>query len=56
MFMIKFMYDLMVFITTNYSEMPDKFKERFSETDCVNARQIVFDVYDADSKDFADYE
>ena len=54
--MLKFFYDLMVFITSNYSLMPDAFKERFSEETCINARQVCFDVYDSETNDFADYE
>ena len=54
--MIKFMYDLMVWITSHYSEMPESFRELFSEERCINARQICFDVYDGETNHFADYE
>ena len=54
--MIKFFYDLMVFIATNYSQMPDVFKKRFPEEMCVNARLVMFDIYHNEINDFADYE
>lgn len=54
--MIKFLYDLLVYLTTNYSVMPDSFKKSFPEERCVNARQILFDVYDGETNDFYDYE
>ena len=54
--MIKFFYDLLVWITSNYSKMPDDFRSSFSEERLVNARQVCFDVYDSETNDFADYE
>lgn len=54
--MIKYFYDLLVYLTSNYSLMPDSFKARFSEERLVNARQITFDLYDAQTNDFDDYE
>ena len=54
--MIKFLYDLLVWITSHYSEMPDDFKCSFSEERCINARQIAFDVYGGETNDFVDYE
>ena len=54
--MIKFLYDLLVWLTSHYSEMPDEFKNSFPEERCINARQIAFDVYDGETNDFADYE
>lgn len=56
---IKFLYDVFVWITSNYSMMPVEFKEKFSETDCVNARCAVHEIIDTDSElnsDFVDYE
>ena len=54
--MIKFIYDLLVWITSHYSQMPDDFKKIFSEERLVNARQIAYDVYDGETSDFADYD
>ena len=54
--MIKFLYDLMVWITSHYSDMPAAFQKEFPEERCINARQICFDVYDGETNDFADYE
>lgn len=50
--MIKFLYDLLVYLTTNYSSMPESFKKRFSEETLVNARQCAFDLFTADTTDF----
>lgn len=36
------LYDLLVYLTTNYSDMPISFKNRFSETFCTTIRQILF--------------
>ena len=54
--MIKFFYDLMVFLTKNYSSMSDDFKKLFPEERLVNARQVCWDLFNSDSTDFADYE
>ena len=54
--MIKFFYDLLIWLTSHYSEMPESFKNRFSEEMLVNARCVCFDVYSSETNDFADYE
>lgn len=53
--MIKYLYDLVVYLTTNYSLLPDSFRARFSEKDLVNLRIGISDLFNA-SKDFDDYE
>ena len=35
------LYDLVVFITNNYSQMPEEFKKEFPEKDCVKMRVFV---------------
>ena len=54
--MIKFFYDLFVYLTAHYSSMPDDFKKQFPEETLVNGRQIMFDIYDSETNDFVDYE
>lgn len=56
---INFLYDVFVWITCNYSQMPDEFKEKFPETACVNACSAVYEIFDSNSElnsDFVDYE
>lgn len=56
---IKFVRDLMIWLSENYSSMPKEFQSKFSETDFVNARSILYDVCDGDSEinqDFVYYE
>lgn len=36
------LYDMLVYLTCNYSSMPEDFKSRFSETNCVVLRQSLF--------------
>lgn len=36
------LYDLVVYITYNYSSMPHEFRMRFSETYCIILRQGLF--------------
>ena len=43
---IKFLYDVFVWITCNYSEMPDEFKSKFPEETCINARCAVHEIFD----------
>lgn len=38
------LYDLLVFITCNYSSMNDDFKSQFPEGSCVSMRQGLFNV------------
>lgn len=40
------LYDLLVYLTTNYSRMPMEFQNRFSETCCVLLRQDLFNALD----------
>ena len=54
--MIKFIYDLCIFLTTNYSKMPDDFKSRFPEESLVNLRQVAYELFTSDETDFSDYE
>lgn len=55
----KFLYDVFVWLTNNYSKMPDDFKSSFPEEACVKGRLTLSDIAQADSdfnKDFVDYE
>lgn len=55
----KFLYDVFVFITTHYSEMPETFKKRFSEASCVSSRLYLSSVVQPDSEfnvEFKEYE
>ena len=54
--MIKFFYDLLVYLTKNYSSFSDDFKKLFPEDRLVNARQVCWDLFNSDSTDFGDYE
>ena len=36
--MFEKLYELMVFLTNNYSSMPEEFKREFPEATCVNLR------------------
>lgn len=54
--MIKFFYDLLVYLTKNYSSFSDDFKKLFPEDRLVNARQVCWDLFNSDSIDFGDYE
>lgn len=54
--MIKFFYDLMIYLTTNYGSMPESFRKQFPEEILVNARQVIFDIYSSETSDFEDYE
>lgn len=55
----KFLYDVFVFITTYYSEMPAEFKKRFSEASCISSRLYLSSVVQPDSEfniEFKEYE
>lgn len=55
----KFLYDVFVWITSHYSEMPVSFREKFPEDDCLNGRLFLSDVTQIDSElniDFKKYE
>ena len=43
-FVVSKLYDLLVYLTCNYSQMPNEFKARFPEADCVRMRQDLFNV------------
>lgn len=53
--MFRFLFDVLVYLTNNYSMMPESFRSRFQEKDLVNARLGVDDIVTCD-KDFKDYE
>ena len=38
------LYDLMVFLTNNYSQMPQGFRSAFPEKDCVQMRLFVSNI------------
>lgn len=40
------LYDLLVYLTCNYSNMPVEFRSRFSETFCGELRQGLFNAID----------
>ena len=40
--MLEKLYDVMAFLTTNYSKMPIEFKDMFSETYLIQLRQDLF--------------
>lgn len=44
--MIEKLYDLICYVTNNYSSMPDEFKKKFPEADCVEMRLAVSDLDD----------
>ena len=46
-FVISKLYDLLVYLTCNYSQMPQEFKDRFPEVDCIRMRQDLFNVISA---------
>lgn len=55
----KFLYDVFVWITSNYSSLPDSFKKSFPEHCCVDARLFLSSFSQADSdinESFKDYE
>lgn len=55
----KFLYDLFVWITNNYSQLPTDFKKRFPESRCVISRLYISSIVTNDSEfneDFKDYE
>ena len=41
------LYDLVVYVTNNYSAMPEEFRERFSEGECVRLRLSVSSMFNA---------
>ena len=45
----KFLYDVFVWITSNYSQMPDSFKKSFSEPSCIRGRLFLSNFIQDDS-------
>lgn len=41
------LYDLIVYVTNNYSAMPEEFKSKFSEGECVRLRLSVSSMFNA---------
>ena len=57
--LIKFLYDVFVWLTRNYSQLPDSFKKSFPEARCVDARLYLSSFAQSDSElneIFKDYE
>ena len=55
----KFLYDVFVYISTNYHAFPDDFKKKFKEENFVNGRLFLSGIVQSDSTinyDFKDYE
>ena len=55
----KFCYDVFVWITSHYSELPDSFRKSFPEDKCVNGRLFLSGIVQSDSNinnDFKEYE
>lgn len=55
----KFLYDVFVYLTCNYSRLPNEFTEKFPEGDLINARLFLSDFVQDDSvlnKNFKNYE
>lgn len=49
------LYDLIVFLTNNYSQMPEDFKREFPEEECVRMRLSVSSLF-ITSETIKDYE
>ena len=47
--LFKFLYDVFVWITNNYSQMPDSFRKFFPEQTCVEGRLFLSNLAQADS-------
>ena len=45
----KFCYDVFVWITSHYSELPDSFRKSFPEEKCVNGRLFLSGIVQSDS-------
>jgi hypothetical protein len=57
--LFKFLYDVFVYMTNNYSSLPEEMKKNFSETDFMRARLFLSDFVRCDSginEAFKDYE
>ena len=53
--MFRLLYDLVVFLTNNYSKMPNEFKDRFPENFLVRARLDVGSI-NSIIQNYDDYE
>ena len=53
--MFKFIYDLLVFLTCNYSAMPENFKKKFPEEYLIKSRLNFGSIINFEN-DFVDYE
>ena len=53
--MFKLLYDLLIYVTENYSSMPDGFKKRFSEAFLIRARLQVGTINNY-NEDWNDYD
>ena len=53
--MFRFIYDLLVYLTCNFSKMPDEFKKRFQEDYLVKSRINIGSINNFED-DFSDYE
>ena len=54
--MLVFLYDLLVWITNNYSKMPSDFQKRFPESFCVRGRLDIGTFHETFIKNWSDYE
>ena len=55
----KFLYGVFVWITNNYSQMPDSFRKSFPEQTCVEGRLFLSNFAQGDSdlnETFKNYE
>lgn len=55
----KFLYDVFVWLTQHYSELPESFRKSFPECRCVDARLFLSDIVQTGSdlnENFKDYE
>lgn len=56
---VKFLYDVFVYVTNNYSQLPDSFRSSFPEENCINARLFLSDFAQSNSdinQEFKNYE
>lgn len=53
--MFQLIYDLLVYLTNNYSKMPADFKKRFSETFLIRSRIDIGSI-NASLQNYSDYE
>lgn len=56
---LMFLYDVFVWITCHYYELPESFRKTYPEEKCVDARLFLSDLAQCDSdlnNNFKDYE